>query len=33
MVDDHGKANDELSQLARQKGVTLPATLDKSSQT
>jgi putative membrane protein len=24
MVDDHGKANDQLKQLAAQKGVTLP---------
>src|SRR3954470_23916371 len=28
MVDDHGKANDELKSLAAKKGVTLPATPD-----
>ena len=28
MVDDHGKANDELKSLATQKNVTLPASLD-----
>lgn len=28
MVDDHGKANDELKQIAGAKGVTLPAALD-----
>jgi putative membrane protein len=28
MVDDHGKASDELKQLAQQKGLTLPADLD-----
>ena len=28
MVDDHGKANDELKGLASQKNVTLPADLD-----
>ena len=27
MVDDHSKANDQLKQLASQKGVTLPAAL------
>jgi putative membrane protein len=27
MVDDHSKANDELKQLAAQKGMTLPATV------
>ena len=30
MVTDHGKANDELAQLAQQKGVTLPSDLDAS---
>jgi putative membrane protein len=29
MVTDHTKANDELKQLAQQKGVALPTTLDK----
>jgi putative membrane protein len=29
MVDDHGKANDELKSLATNKGLTLPAELDK----
>ena len=28
MVDDHSKANDQLKQLAAQKGVSLPTTLD-----
>jgi putative membrane protein len=28
MVNDHGKANDELKQWAQQKNVTLPTTLD-----
>jgi putative membrane protein len=28
MVDDHGKANDELKSLASQKNITLPADLD-----
>lgn len=28
MADDHGKANDELKQLASQQGVSLPTTLD-----
>jgi len=32
MVDDHGKANDQLKQLASTKNVTLPTDLDKSTQ-
>lgn len=32
MVDDHGKANQQLKQLATTKGVTLPTELDKSTQ-
>jgi putative membrane protein len=31
MVSDHGKANDELKQLAQNKGVALPAGVDKES--
>jgi putative membrane protein len=31
MVDDHSKANNELEALARQKGVTLPASYPKDS--
>ncbi|MEA2239546.1 MAG: putative rane protein [Thermoanaerobaculia bacterium] len=31
MVSDHGKANDELKQLAQTKGVTLPADIDQES--
>lgn len=30
MVDDHGKANDQLKQIAANKGVELPADLDRS---
>jgi len=30
MVDDHSKANDQLKQLASQKGITLPADVDSS---
>jgi len=33
LVDDHGKANTELESLAKQKGVTLVATLDPQHQT
>lgn len=32
MVADHGKANDELKQVAKAKGVQLPTTLDSSHQ-
>jgi putative membrane protein len=32
MVDDHSKADDQLKQVATSKGVTLPTSLDKSSQ-
>lgn len=32
MVDDHGKANDELKDLAGKKGVTLPSGLDAKDQ-
>jgi putative membrane protein len=32
MVQDHGKANDQLKQLASSKGVDVPAQADKSSQ-
>jgi putative membrane protein len=32
MVDDHSKANDQLKQLASQKGVALPTTLDAKDQ-
>jgi putative membrane protein len=32
MVDDHGKANDELKQLASTKGITLPGAPDKAHQ-
>jgi putative membrane protein len=31
MVADHGKANDELKQLAQTKGVTLPSDVDQES--
>jgi putative membrane protein len=32
MVDDHSKANDQLKQLAAQKGITVPSTLPASKQ-
>jgi putative membrane protein len=32
MVDDHGKANQELEELARQEGATLPTYVDKAHQ-
>lgn len=32
MVDDHGKANDQLKSIASSKGVQLPTSLDKSAQ-
>ena len=32
MVDDHSKADDQLKELATSKGVTVPTSLDKSSQ-
>jgi putative membrane protein len=32
MVEDHGKANDELKQLAQAKGLSVPAAPDKSHQ-
>ena len=32
MVDDHGKANDKLKQLATSKGVNLPTALDRGHQ-
>lgn len=32
MVDDHGKANDELKALAAKKGITLPTELDQKHQ-
>ncbi len=32
MVDDHSKADDQLKQVATSKGVTLPTSLDKSTQ-
>jgi predicted outer membrane protein len=32
MVTDHGKANEELTQLAQRKGIALPADLDAQAQ-
>jgi putative membrane protein len=32
MIDDHGKANEELQALARSKGITMPSTLDSAHQ-
>jgi putative membrane protein len=32
MVDDHGKANDELKQLASSRGITLPTDIDAKEQ-